>query len=807
MSFKPDEHARIVIIGGGAVGCALAYHLGRAGERDVVLLEKSQLTHGCTWHAAGLVGQLRGKKNLTRLMQNSVAVYDRLEAETGVAIDWRKVGSLRLAASPERWSEIRRSMTQARSFGFECHGLDAKEAKELFPFIDPHCVVGAAFIPSDGYVDPSGLTQAYARGARNGGVAIREGVLVTDIVVEDNRAVGVVTDHGTIGCDVLVNCAGLWAKRVGELAGLALAAGVVEHQYFVTEKTLDYAPDLPTLRDPDKNFYLKPDVGGFAIGGWERGSRGCWQGRPAFDFGRELFDPSMERLELFALPAAERLPVLNEVGIQTVINGPIPVSADGEPIMGLAPELENMFVACGFTAGIAASGGAGEAMANWILHGDPGMDLWAFDVRRFGAPHAVGAYLEARSIEAYGHYYQIHWPHDESTAGRNLRLSPLHDILSSAGAVFGSKFGWERPNWFAPQEAEPIDRHSFEDKPNWFDHVAGEHAAIRERVALIDQTSFAKFEIEGDGAFEALQRLSANSLSAAPGHCTYTQLCNERGGIEADLTIMHLENGRFYVVTGSGFGVRDGHWISSHLPQDGSVALREVTSAISVINICGPHARDVLQAVSHSNVTNEGFPFLAVRTIEIGMAPVRAARIGYVGELGWELHVPSEYARHVYAQLWQAGENFGIANAGYRAIETCRLEKGYLYWSSDIGPDYNPYEAGLGFCVALDKGEFIGREALAAIAKAGVARKLCSFTVDGFAPFHGGEAILFNGGIVGYASSSGYGHTVGKTISFGYLPVDIAGERDFEIEAFGQTYRAQRGARCLYDPKMQRLKA
>ena len=807
MGFKADEHARIVIIGGGAIGCSLAYHLGRAGECDVLLLEKAHLTEGCTWHAAGLVGQLRGKKNLTRLMQNSVAVYDRLEGETGVAIDWRKVGSLRLAASPERWSEIRRSMTQARSFGFECHGLEAKEAEDLFPFIDRKGVVGAAFVPSDGYVDPSGLTQAYAKGARNADVSLREGVLVTEVAVDGGRAVGIVTDHGMVGCEILVNCAGLWAKRVGELAGLALAAGIVEHQYFVTEKTLNYAPNLPTLRDPDKNFYLKPDVGGFAIGGWERGSKGCWQGRPPFALGRELFEPNMDRLEHFALPAAERLPVLNEIGIHTVVNGPIPVSADGEPIMGLAPELENVYVACGFTAGIAASGGAGEAMANWILDGDPGMDLWAFDVRRFGAPHAVGANLEARAVDAYGSYYEIHWPQDECGAGRGLRVSPLYDDLKQAGAVYGSKFGWERPNWFAPQGVAPEDRPSFEGKPNWFAHVGDEHRAIRERVALIDQTSFAKFEIEGPGALDALQYLATNRISAAPGFCTYTQLCNARGGIEADLTIMHLAGGRFYVITGAGFGVRDGHWIRSHLPRDGSVTMREVTSAYGVINICGPRSRDVLSKVCEDDLTGDAFPFLAVHDIEIGLAPVRAARIGYVGELGWELHVPVDCMRYVYAQLWQAGEPLGITNAGYRAIESCRLEKGYLYWSSDISPDHNPYEAGLGFCVDLEKGPFLGRDALAEIKSNGVSRRLCAFTIDGFAPFHGGEAILLENQTVGYATSSGFGHTIGKTISLGYLPTNLSKASEFELEAFGRTYKAVRGPRCHYDPQLQRLKA
>ena len=371
-----DRHFRIVIIGGGAIGTAVAYSLARAGEGSVLLLEKSQLTHGCTWHAAGLVGQLRGKRNLTKLMQNSVAIFDRLERESGQPVDWKKVGSLRLASSPERWSEIRRSMSQAKSFGVDCDELSATDAKALFPFIDETGIEGAAFIPGDGYIDPYALTQAYARAARNGGVTIEEGVTVTNLVTEGRRVTAVVTDGGTIGCELLVNCAGLWAKRVGEMAGVSLAAGVVEHQYFVTEKKLEFDDSLPTLRDPDNNFYLKPDTGAFAIGGWEDGTKGCWRGRPPLDFGRELFPANMDRLELFAIPAANRLPVLNEIGVQNVINGPIPVSADGEPILGPAPELDNFHVACGFTAGIAASGGAGEAMANWILHGDPGMDLW-----------------------------------------------------------------------------------------------------------------------------------------------------------------------------------------------------------------------------------------------------------------------------------------------------------------------------------------------------------------------------------------------------------------------------------------------
>ncbi len=805
MSASFDRNARIVIIGGGAIGCSLAYHLASRGEKDVLVLEKSKITDGCTWHAAGLVGQLRGRKNLTKLMQNSVAVFDRLEAESGQAIDWKKVGSIRLASSHERWSEIRRSMTLAKSFGFECHSISAEEAKQLFPYIDPTGVVGAAFTPSDGYIDPYSMTQAFASTARRKGVKIQEGILVTEILKEGRRVVGVVTDHGTIGCEILVNCAGLWAKRVGELAGVSLAAGVVEHQYFLTEKKLDLPKGLPTLRDPDKNFYLKPDVAAFAIGGWEDGTKGCWRSRPPFEFGRELFESNLERLELFALPCAERLPVLNEIGIQTVINGPIPASADGEPIMGLAPELDNFYVACGFTAGIAASGGAGEAMANWIIDGDPGMDLWAFDVRRFGPPHSVGRYLEERAIEAYGNYYKIHWPGEENAAVRKLRLSPFYHQLDRANAVFGSRFGWERANWFARPDDARHDIPSFESKPNWFDAVGEECQAIRQRAALIDQSSFAKFEISGPGALDALQRIAVNDLAGPPGKAVYTQLCNEKGGIEADVTFMHLGAERFLLVTGSGFGVRDSSWVRRHLPD--TVSIREFTGAYATLNICGPRAREILSSVTDDDISNESLPYFGVKSIEIGCARVIAARVGYVGELGYELYIPTEYGAHVYDLLWQAGRPHGIGNAGYRAIESCRMEKGFLYWSSDISPDYNPYEAGLGFCVALQKGDFIGKDALLRIKTDGVKRRLCSFVVEGFAPFHGGEAIILDGDVVGRITSTAYGHALQKTIAFGYLSSDLAKADAFQIEAFGKPYSASRGARCLYDPKMERIKA
>ncbi|MBI3453514.1 MAG: FAD-dependent oxidoreductase [Rhodospirillales bacterium] len=799
------DQAKIVIIGGGAIGCSIAYHLAKAGERDVVILEKSGVTHGSTWHAAGLVGQLRSKRNLTRMLQYSVELYGRLAAETGQATDWKPVGSLRLASSNDRWSEIKRTATTARSFGFDLHLLSAVEAKQRFPYISTEGVVGGAFVPTDGYIDPSSLTQALARGARAGGIRIVEGVRVTGIKVRDRRVVGVITDQGTIRCETLVNAAGIWARDVGAMAGVRVPVAAVEHQYMVTEKMPGVAPDLPSLRDPDKNFYLKPEVGGFAIGGWEKdtvpfGARGV-----PFDFGRELLPSNFERFEQIVVPAAERLPILDQVGIRNLINGPIPISPDGEPIMGRAPELDNFFVACGFTSGIAAAGGAGRAMAQWIVHGEPEFDLWAFDLRRFGTHHAGLRYLYERCVESYHRYYLIHWPAEETAAGRGGRRSPLYQILNERGAVFGARFGWERANWFAPAGVEAKDTLSLEGRPNWFAHVGREHKAVREGVALFDQSSFSKFEISGSGAFDALQRLAANDLHKPPGALTYTQLCNERGGIEADLTIARLDEDRFYLCTGSGFGVRDSHWIESHLPRDRSVALRDVTSARAVVNICGPLARKVLEKATDDDVSHAAFPFMQARELRIGYAPVLALRVTYVGELGWELHIPTEYALHVYESLWAAGQEFGIVNAGYRAIESCRLEKRYLYWGADITPDYNPYEAGLGFCVALDKGDFIGARALARIKRAGPDRKLCVFTLEKPVPVYGSEAILRAGKILGVTTSGGYGHTIGKSIVFGYLPTEEAGHADYEIEAFSECIPATRLARAPYDPERKRI--
>jgi 4-methylaminobutanoate oxidase (formaldehyde-forming) len=800
------SQARIVVIGGGAVGCSIAYHLSKLGQKDVLVLEKLGLTHGSTWHAAGLVGQLRSKRNLTRLMQYSAQLYGKLEAETGQATEWKPVGSLRLASSKERWSELKRMATTARSFDFELHTLSPKEAQDKFPLASADGVVGAVFVPNDGSVEPSSLTMAYAKGARAGGVRIVENVLVTGFETEGRRIKRVLTDLGAVDCEIVVVAAGIWARDVARMAGVEVPAGAVEHQYLITEKSNAIPAGLPTLRDPDRIFYLKPEPGALAIGGWEKGTPTFGANGVPFSFGRELLQPNQERLEQFVLPAAERLPILNELGIRTVINGPIPISPDGEPIMGLAPERDNVYVACGFTSGIAASGGAGKAMAEWIVEGEPGLDLWAFDVRRFGSHHMSAKYLAERSVDSYWRYYQIHYPIEELESARGGRRSPLYPLLKAKNAVFGSRFGWERPNWFAPAGTEAVDKPSFESRPNWFGPVGNECRAARERAVLIDQSSFSKYEISGPGAFAALQRLAANDLDKPQGALVYTQLCNERGGIEADLTFARLDENRFYMVTGSAFGVRDMGWIRKHLPTDGSVSVQELTSARATINLAGPLSRQILAEVADGDVSNPAFPYMTARELRIGFAPVLALRVTYLGELGWELHLPAEYAAHVYELLWAAGRDLGLADAGYRAIDSLRLEKRYLYWGSDITPDYTPYEAGLGFAVSFKKkSDFIGRAALEKAKGAGPSRKLITLLVDADVQLYGGEAIRRNGKVLGVTSSAGWGHTIGKAIAFGYVPAEGAGHADYEIEAFTRRHAATRIDGAAVDPQRKKI--
>ncbi len=804
-----ERSAEIVIIGGGILGASIAYHLTRMGKRDVVILEKSGLTHGATWHAAGLVGQLRSSRNTTRMLKNSVELYDRLQAETGLATDWKKVGSLRLSCSAERDRENQRMMTMAKSFDLEMQWLSPKEAQGLFPVMSLTDVRSAVYIPSDGYIDPSSVCQALAKGARDKGARVVEGERVTGFQVTNRRVEKVITDKGTWRCDLVINAAGMWGHEVAKMAGVRAPAFALEHQYLVTDAIPNLPLGMPTMRDPDHLVYYKPEMNSLAIGGYENDTLAFARNGIPARFAQELLQENFDRFEPLALHAAKRTPIINEVGVRKLINGPIPYSADGDFVMGKAHELDNFFVSTGFLYGIAAGGGAGRAMAEWIVDGSPALNLWPLDIRRFSFHHNTKHFMYTRAEEVYGKHYKMRFPGDEHESVRQCRLSPIYDVLKAKGAVFGSRAGWERANWFAPKGVVREDKGSFDrSKTNFFGAVGEEHKAVRERVALIDQSSFSKFEIIGSDSLKNLQNLAACDLDKPIGSTMYAQMCNSKGGIECDLTISRLGENHFYVVTGSAFGTHDRHWIESNTPKGTNSYIIDMTSARSVINICGPMSRKVLEKVTEENISNESFPFSTCRHLTVGAAPVIAVRIGYVGELGWELHIPTEFTRHVYDLLNEAGQEFGITDVGYRAIDSLRLEKRYVYWSTDITPDYTPYEAGLGFRVHLKKTEFIGRAALAKQKEVGVTQKLYALVLDKPLSVYGGEAVLHNGKVMGVTTSGGYGYTIGKSIAFCYLPVEVGDHHDaFEIEAFCERTVARKIDGAAYDPKNERLKS
>ena len=595
MSELPSS-AKIVIIGGGIVGCSVAYHLGKMGLSDVLVLERGKLTCGSTWHAAGLVGQLRTSANITQLLGYSVELYDRLEQETGLATGWKRNGGLRLACNPERWTEVKRQATTATSFGLEMHLLDPKEAQALWPLMQVDDVVGAAFLPTDGQASPSDIAMSLAKGARNAGVKIFEGVAVTGVEVEDGRVRAVATDKGRITCDKLVICAGQWSREIGRMAGVNIPLVSVQHQYLITEAIDGVTRDLPTLRDPDRLTYWKEEVGGLVMGGYEPNPK-PWavDGLPdRFEF--QLLDDDLEHFEPLLDLAVGRVPAMQTAGIKEFINGPESFTPDGNFILGEAPEVRGVFVGAGFNAfGIAAGGGAGMALAEWVAKGEPPYDLWPVDIRRFGKNHLDTGWVRTRTLEAYAKHYTMAWPFEEYRSGRPLRRSPLYDRLKAQGACFGEKLGWERPNWFADlargEKAE--DRYSYE-RQNWFDAVGREHIACRERVAMFDQTSFAKFMLAGKDAEAALSWICANDVAKPPGSLVYTQMLNDRGGIECDLTVGRLSPTEYYIVTGTGFATHDFDWISRSIPDGLDARLIDVTSSNAVLSVMGPRSREVL---------------------------------------------------------------------------------------------------------------------------------------------------------------------------------------------------------------------
>jgi len=814
------SRAEIVIIGGGIIGCSTAYHLAKEHQAEVIVLERARLTSGSTFHAAGLVGQLRSSASITQLLKYSVELYGTLEKETGLATGWKQNGGLRLANNQERWTEIKRQATMAHSFGLEMHLLTPKEARDLWPLMDASDLVGAAFLPTDGQANPSDITQSLAKGARQHGARIFEGVTVTGVRVENGRVRGVETDRGPVACDKLVNCGGQWAKLIGRLAGVSVPLQSMQHQYMVTEAIPGVTSGLPTLRDPDRLTYFKEEVGGLVMGGYELNPRPWAENGIPEGFVFSLLESDWDHFEPLMEQALIRVPALAEAGIKTLTNGPESFTPDGNFILGEAPEVRNFFVGAGFNAfGIASGGGAGKALAAWVVTGEQPMDLWVVDIRRFSTLHRDDAWVRARTVEACAKHYTMAWPHEEHASGRPRLVSPLYERLKRQRACFGSKLGWERPNWFAPAGldtggVEPKDVYSF-GRQNWFDPVGEEHRACRERVALFDQSSFAKFEVSGRDAERALSWICANDVARPAGRLTYTQMLNSRGGIECDLTVGRLAEDRYYLVTGTGFRTHDAAWIRQNMPAGCDSELTDVTEALGTLTLMGPRAREVLQQVSDDDLGNEGFAFATLREITVAGHAVRALRITYVGELGWELHMPIAATGEVYDALMAAGEAFGIANAGYRAIESLRLEKGYRAWGADITPADSPFEAGLGWAVKLKaKQPFLGRDAAEQAANSPRKKLLACFTVDDpEVVLQGRETIYRDGKAVGYLSSGGWGYSVAKNIGYGYVRNGAGVDRDFlaagryQLEVACEKVPCELQLDVLYDPEMARIKA
>jgi 4-methylaminobutanoate oxidase (formaldehyde-forming) len=805
--------SKVVVIGGGIVGCSTAYHLAKLGI-EVTLLERRKLTSGTTFHAAGLVGQLRTSANVTQLLGYSVDLYRRLEAETGQATGWKMNGGLRLACNAERWIEVKRQATTAHSFGLEMHLLTPREALDLWPLMQVDDVVGAAFLPTDGQANPSDITLSLAKGARMAGARIIEDCKVTSVTIAGGVVRGVVTDQGDIACEKVVVCAGMWTRPFCAAMGVNVPLVPVEHQYLVTEAIPGVTPGLPTLRDPDRLTYWKEEVGGLVMGGYEPNPKLWRDGTlpPGFHF--QLLDNDIDHFTPIMEQALGRVPALATAGVKQMINGAESFTPDGMFILGEAPEQRGVFVGAGFNAfGIASGGGAGMCLAEWVAKGEAPFDLWPADIRRFGRPHFDTDWIRKRTYEAYGKHYTMAWPGEEHHSARPTRTSPLYPLLAQAGAVFGEKLGWERPNWFAAAGEDAADRYTY-GRPNWHGPVGREHHAARAAAVVFDQTSFAKFVLKGPDAEGALQWIAAADVARPPGSLIYTQMLNDRGGIEADLTLVRRARGEFYIVTGTGFATRDFDWIARNIPEGMNAQLVDVTGAHAVLSLMGPRARDILAAVTRADVGNAAFPFGTAQVIGIAGAPVLALRVSYVGELGWELHIPVESAVAVWQALWAAGADHGLANAGYRAIETLRLEKGYRAWGSDIGPDHTPDEAGLGWAVKLASGvPFRGREAVAAQRSGGVRKRLATFTAGSEVILHGRETIYRDGQRVGWLSSGGFGHTLGRAIGMGYVrdPGGVTKEfvlsGRYELEVATERVPAEVTLAPLYDPGMARMKA
>ena len=814
MAQSLPTQARVVVVGGGVVGCSILYHLTQLGWRDVILLERKRLTSGTTWHAAGLVGQLRATMNLTKLAQYTTKLYAGLEAETGQATGFVQRGSISVATTAERLEELKRGASMAKTFGLDVHEISARDIQNKWPLLNVDDIVGGVFLPNDGQTNPIDTTMALAKGATARGARIIENVAVTRIESSRGRVAGVVTDQGAIAAEYVVLATGMWTRHLAAGCGVNVPLQACEHFYIVTEPFPGLTADLPVLRDPDHCSYFKEDAGKLLLGAFEPNAK-PWaiEGIPAdFEFGElpEDVDHFMPILEA----AMRRIPALASVGIRKFFNGPESFTPDVRYMLGETPELEHLFIAAGFNSiGIQSAGGAGKVLAEWIVAGHPPMDLWDVDIRRMQPFQSNKSYISARVSESLGLLYAMHWPYRQFETARNVRHSPLHDRLAGHGACFGEVAGWERANWFAPAGVTPAYAYSY-GRQNWFDHSASEHQAVRQAVGLFDMTSFGKFLIQGRDAERVMQRICANDVAVAPGRIVYTQWLNERGGIEADLTVTRLSDTSYLIVTAGATARKDFLWLTRHIGEGVHAIATDVTSSLAVLSVMGPNSRALLEQVSGADLLNANFPFATSREIEIGPALVRASRITYVGELGWELYVPSEFAAAVFDRILAHGEAHGLKLAGLHALDSCRIEKAYRHWGHDISDEDTPIEAGLMFAVKLDKNvDFVGREALLRKREQKLTRRLAQFMLRDPGPMlYHNEPIWQGGRIVGRTTSGAYGHHLGAAIALGYVEdgggIDAAAiaAATYEIEIAGRRVAAGASLAPLYDPRNIRIR-
>ncbi|HKZ68687.1 MAG TPA: FAD-dependent oxidoreductase, partial [Anaerolineales bacterium] len=786
------------------------YHLTLNGWKDVVVLERHELTSGSTFHSAGLVGQLRTSSSLTKMMRYSTDLYRRLKDETGVDPGWREVGSLRIASSDERMEELKRIVGYSKAFGMPLSMLPPKECGDLFPLMSLDGLRGGVHLSTDGYIDPTGLTNALAAGAKTRGATFYTDTRVIGITITNNQITEVITDKGTIHTDIVINAAGLWGNDIARMVGLTLPIIPMAHLYLITKPIAGQPQAMPTMRDPDNLVYYREEVGGLITGGYERDPKPWALDGVPQDWNFKLLEPDWDRFTPLMENAIKRVPVLETAEIVQLLNGPEGFTPDSEFLLG-PTAVRGFWVACAFCAhGLAGAGGIGKVMAEWIIDGHPEWDMWRLDVRRYGNEYGSRAYTLARTVETYAQYYDIHYPAEERQSARPLRLSPAYHRLKSLGAMFGEKGGWERPNYFLCNDTPGGYEPKGWGRHNWSSAIGAEHVATRDRAGLFDESSFSKIEVMGWGALDFLQRLCANDIDKPIGSVIYTQMLNARGGIECDFTVTRTDTDRFMIVTGTAFGTHDLTHLHLHAPTDGSVYLNDITSSRTCFGLWGPRARDILQRVTQADVSNAAFPYMTVKPITVGNIPSLALRVTYVGELGWEFYAPSEYGEQLWDTLWEAGQKSRMVAGGYKAIDSLRLEKGYRYWSADITPDYNPFEAGLGFAVALNKStDFIGKQALIEAKAKGPTQKLCCLTLaDPQTTMFGSEPIRHAGNVVGWVTSGGYGYTVQKSIAYGYLPIALAKPgTKLTAESFGEEIEAVVQREPLWDAKGERVRA